>query len=230
MKLTKIRELKGELEVLTGLHIGSGDAEMRISGMDNPVIKHPHTQEPYIPGSSIKGKMRSLLEQRSGHIGGTNGKPLSWENIKNLDCNEANTIVKLFGSSGSEDKTSITDTLVTRLSVSDALLHRESRDYINEYELNYTEEKHENSINRITGKAENPRPVERVPSGMKFTCSFSLRVFDSDDEEEMEKMLFEGLKLIEIDALGGSGSRGYGKVKFNFEGDDKEKYDRAEPF
>ena len=65
-QLTSITTIEATLELVTGLHIGAGDSEMHIGGVDNTVIKHPHTQSPYIPGSSLKGKMRSLLEWRSG--------------------------------------------------------------------------------------------------------------------------------------------------------------------
>ena len=78
MKLTKMAKIAGEIELLSGLHIGSGNTEMHIGGTDNPVIKNPITQEPYIPGSSLKGKMRSLLEWRAGVVAFTEGKPLGF--------------------------------------------------------------------------------------------------------------------------------------------------------
>ncbi len=68
MKLREIKTIKGKIILKTGLHIGSGNMEMQIGGTDNPVIKHPHTHEPYIPGSSLKGKMRSLLEYYYGIV------------------------------------------------------------------------------------------------------------------------------------------------------------------
>ena len=76
MKLMTIKEITGKITLRSGLHIGAGDMEMKIGGTDNPVIKHPHTDEPYIPGSSLKGKVRSLLEMRSGLMAKTDGKPL----------------------------------------------------------------------------------------------------------------------------------------------------------
>ncbi len=60
MRLSEMREITGKIILKSGLHVGAGDTEMRIGGTDNPVIKHPHNLEPYIPGSSIKGKVRSL--------------------------------------------------------------------------------------------------------------------------------------------------------------------------
>ena len=82
MKLTHISEIKGQIELVSGLHIGSGNAEMHIGGTDNPVIKNPVTNEPYIPGSSLKGKMRSLLEWRAGVVGETEGKPLGFKDLR----------------------------------------------------------------------------------------------------------------------------------------------------
>ena len=98
MKLTTVTTLTGAIEVLTGLHIGSGDAEMHIGGTDNPVIKNPLTDEPYIPGSSIKGRMRSLLEWYAGVVSITNGAPLGLEHLKHLEDDQlARDILKLFG-------------------------------------------------------------------------------------------------------------------------------------
>ena len=85
MKLTRIQKITGTIELLTGLHIGSGNTEMHIGGTDNPVIKNPVTQQPYIPGSSIKGKMRSLLEWEMGIVSVTDGKPLAFEHIDRVE-------------------------------------------------------------------------------------------------------------------------------------------------
>ena len=63
MKLVRIYTITGTIETVTGLHIGAGKDSIEIGGMDNPVIKHPHTGEHYIPGSSLKGKVRSLRSE-----------------------------------------------------------------------------------------------------------------------------------------------------------------------
>ena len=84
MQLIDIKEIKGKIILKSGLHIGAGDTEMHIGGTDNPVVKHPHTQEPYIPGSSIKGKVRSLLEMGSGLMTKTDGKPLQIKTLNGL--------------------------------------------------------------------------------------------------------------------------------------------------
>lgn len=84
MQLTDIKKLEGTVELVTGLHIGSGNLEMHIGGTDNPVIKNPINNQPYIPGSSIKGKIRSLLEWQLGVVSATEGKPLGFSHIEKL--------------------------------------------------------------------------------------------------------------------------------------------------
>jgi len=79
MKLTKISQIQGQIELVSGLHIGSGNTEMHIGGTDNPVIKNPVNNQPYIPGSSLKGKMRSLMEWRAAVVMETNEKPLGYK-------------------------------------------------------------------------------------------------------------------------------------------------------
>ena len=170
MKLLKIREITGNIVLKSGLHIGAGDMEMKIGGTDNPVIKHPHTQEPFIPGSSLKGKVRSLLEMRSGLMAQSEGRPLSPSDLKNSSGEEkaeGEKILKLFGSSGSEDKF-LAALGPTRVSFADAFLNAAWRTEAEKNQLPLTEVKSENSINRIKGTAENPRFTERVVSGCKF--------------------------------------------------------------
>src|SRR5436190_876022 len=102
LKLTRISEITATLRVETGLHIGAGDLEMRIGGVDNPVIKHPVTEQPYIPGSSIKGKMRAMLEWRTGAI--TDDKPLGRGDRAKPGVEP---ILKLFGIGGGDADESI---------------------------------------------------------------------------------------------------------------------------
>lgn len=217
MKLEAIREITGKIILKSGLHIGAGDTEMRIGGTDNPVIKHPHTMEPYIPGSSIKGKVRSLIEMRSGFMARTEGAPVSAKLLKSLqeaERSECEKILKLFGSSGAD--TDESSTLgPSRVSFSDCHLDEGWRQRALEENLALTETKSENSIDRIRGVAQNPRFTERVPSGAEFRFKVNLKklVFD----EDLEELLLEGLKLLEMDALGGSGSRGYGRIEFQFD-------------
>ncbi|RLB07162.1 MAG: type III-A CRISPR-associated RAMP protein Csm3 [Deltaproteobacteria bacterium] len=222
MKLVNMKEIKGKIILMSGLHIGAGDTEMKIGGTDNTVIKHPHTLEPYIPGSSIKGKIRSLLELRSGLMGKTDGKPLSYSDLKNEEekvKTEGMKILKLFGTSGSDDKDAA-ELGPTRCSFADCLLDPEWKEKARTNHYVYTEIKPENTINRIRGTADNPRFTERVPAGAEFRFSITLKQMDTDSDDDLERLLLEGLKLLEMDALGGNGSRGYGRVRFEFEDDD----------
>ena len=220
MKLEKIEKITGKIVLESGLHIGAGDTEMHIGGTDNPVVKHPHTNEPYIPGSSIKGKVRALLEMKSGLMGKTNGNPLGARILKDIDESqeaEALEILQLFGTSGA-DGDAATRIGPARAAFSDCYLSDESRQQAQLNNWAYTEVKSENSINRIKGTAENPRFTERVVAGLSFDFTISLKKMENDTD--LTKRLLEGLKLLEYDALGGSGSRGYGRVSFMF--DDQE--------
>lgn len=231
MQLIDIKEIKGKIILKSGLHIGAGDTEMHIGGTDNPVIKHPHTQEPYIPGSSLKGKVRSLLEMKSGLMVRTNGRPVQAALLKKLNGDEreeCEKILKLFGSSGAEGE-EIAKIGPTRVSFSDCLLSDAWRKKAREERLSHFEVKSENSINRILGTAENPRFTERVPAGVTFDFSVSLKMLG--DEDDLFQYLMTGLKLLEMDALGGSGSRGYGKIIFLFDDDEnKRKFEDINPF
>lgn len=231
MKLVGITEIRGKIVLRSGLHIGAGDTEMRIGGTDNTVIKHPHTLEPYIPGSSLKGKVRSLLEMRSGLMVKTDGKPLSIELLQKLEGEkrkECAKILKLFGSSGAEMEEA-GSLGPTRVSFADCPLDTEWRATAAERRLALTEVKSENIIDRIRGTAEHPRFTERVPAGAEFNFSVSLK--DLGDEEDLLGFLLEGLKLLELDALGGSGSRGYGRIAFKFDNlDIGKKFAQISPF
>lgn len=218
MKLTAIQKMTGILELVTGLHIGSGNTEMHIGGTDNPVIKNPLTLQPYIPGSSLKGKMRSLLEWELGVVGITEGKPLGFSHIAKLQDTglqaEAKDILKLFG--GAPEGSGADEALVkeigpSRLAFWDCSLDDRWVKEMNDKNLLLTETKMENSINRISGTAENPRNTERVPAGARFEFNLTLRQHDSED---LLPTVLRGLKFLELTGLGGSGSRGYGKVKF----------------
>ena len=229
MKLKRITKITGTIRIVTGLHIGAGDTELRIGGTDNPVVKHPFTNEPYIPGSSLKGKMRSLLELESGLIANTGGKPFGTGILKKLDGDSkararAINIMKLFGVSGadSQEGEAIGP---ARASFADAFLSEESRRMVRDRHLSYFEIKSENFINRIEGTAEHPRFTERVAPGLTFDFSISFKKMDSD-EDDLLALLLKGLKLVEYDALGGSGSRGYGRVLFQL--DDSVLQDRYE--
>lgn len=215
-QLTGITTLTATLELVTGLRIGAGDAEMHIGGIDNPVIKHPHTQAPYIPGSSLKGKMRSLLEWRSGAVQQTPLDKAALDAASGATRAEVKRILQLFGVGGGElkDAAALAAELgPTRLAFWDCSLSPGWEAEVRDNNLMLTEVKSENRINRISGEAEHPRQTERVPAGARFDFRLSLRRLAGDDDSLLDTVL-QGLKLIEFDSLGGSGSRGYGKVRF----------------
>lgn len=214
MQLTQIRTLTARLKLVTGLHIGAGDSEMHIGGVDKQVVRHPISNLPYIPGSSVKGKMRSLLEWKSGAV---QEKPLGLAELDSAAGTQKTrikTIVQLFGVSGDAQLTEERAREIgpTRLSFWDCELSADwLKREIEERNLAPVEVKSENSINRITGVAIAPRFFERVPAGAEFDFRLSLKVLDGED---LLPTVLAGLRLIELDSLGGSGSRGYGKVKF----------------
>lgn len=196
--------LKAELIVKTGLHIGGGNSTLEIGGIDNSVIKN-YKGQPFIPGSSIKGKMRSLTELA---LGKGNGKP--------CDCGNC-VVCKIYGT-GANNKSE--QALPTRIIVRDSFLKPDiekkminKQDEFKDLELNYTESKWENNIDRLTSKA-TPRVIERVPEDTIFETEIVYTVFDSDDEKNL-KTVIDGLKYLEDDYLGANGTRGYGKIRFN---------------
>ena len=236
MKLISHKIITGEIDCVTGLHIGGSSETMEIGGMDNPIIKDPITGFPYIPGSSIKGRMRSLLELKYEMFEDGNGRPKRGEvhsykgtNCGGIDC----PICRIFGTTADS-----ADFGPGRLIVRDAHLTEESIEKLKKLKIEkglpYSEEKHENTINRITAKA-NPRPIERVPAGITFNFELVYRVFDMEDggKKDLELLNYvkEGLRLIQNDALGGSGSRGSGKVLFkNIEIQDSSNPENREAF
>lgn len=185
------------IEIITGIHIGDSKENVEIGGVDNPVIRRSIDNVPYLPGSSIKGKIRSLLEQIAGsaEIGG------------NKEIND------LFGFA--KDK----DNQPSKIIIRDAYLSDESKKALDDSDytdMPYSEVKFENTINRVTGKADNPRQTERVPAGTFFDLEIVINVWDNDtDGEKSIKLLEKGIKALENDYLGGSGSRGYGQVKLH---------------
>lgn len=213
MKLKNIIEIKATLVLKTGLHIGGGDNEMHIGGIDNAVIKHPITQSPYIPGSSLKGKIRTLLEWRSGAV---QNEPLKLSDIgKAQDKEGVKNILRLFGISGDtkNSENDVAEIGVSRLAFWDCALNEKWETAIRGDNQLLTEAKSENTIDRITATAGNPRQTERVPAGAEFDFKLTLRKFEGDSPELVD-LILKGLRLLELDSLGGSGSRGYGKVEF----------------
>ncbi len=216
MNLIGYKVISGVLHCVTGLRIGGSSNTIEIGGLDNPIIKNPLNEWPYIPGSSFKGKMRSLLEWEMGVIS-SNGDVHS---CNKHDC----TICRIFGNSEDVDKGP------TRGMFRDASLNKTSKKDLQKLRetkgLVYGEIKYENRINRLKGKAEHPRPMERVPAGTEFDFRIDYRMFDINDNGQVDndnfQWLLHGLWLLEQDALGSSGSRGYGQIQFGIYDSGKE--------
>jgi CRISPR-associated protein Csm3 len=203
MKLLKTNVFKGIIEIVTGLHIGGSVEAIEIGGIDNPIIKHPLTLEPYIPGSSLKGKMRSQMEKKEGKVD-NRGEPCS--------CGKC-MVCRVFG----PHKNPRHDLGPTRILVRDAMLSDESREQMREAiqdGKSYIEIKTENIIDRNIGTAKHPRQQERVPAGAKFDLEIGVQVMDLDQEHDVVGYVKAALKSVEESYIGGSGSRGYGKVRF----------------
>ncbi len=201
------------LEVKSGLRIGAGKDTIEIGGIDNPIIKHPHPpQHPYIPGSSLKGKLRSLLEWALGRVhmdGKVWGSNMS-------EVKPGDVILRAFGVTNDKWHEG-----PSRLIVRDAPLVKEWADGITKSGLPFTEAKTEVSINRIQGKAAGtgPRTMERVPSGALFDVEMLFKQYSVDDDNgagdlDALNRVIEAMRLLEQDALGGCGSRGCGRVSF----------------
>ncbi len=223
----KILSLKGKIRLLSGLHIGAGDDGMKIGGIDNAVIKDINTNIPYIPGSSLKGKMRSLLEWDYNLVDASDGNPFSAKYISKLQDEagkkKALNLMRVFGSSVETKDEKILkemneDLGITRINISDCHITKAQTDKDKEdNDFHLSEAKMENVIDRKTGTAKHgvgARQSERVPSGIEFDFDFKLKVFKNDDEEQLKSILTEAMNLLENDYLGGSGSRGYGRIKF----------------
>ncbi len=213
-KLEKKIRIRGTIKLLTGLHIGGSGGGLEIGGVDNPILRHPITQEPFIPGSSLKGKLRSLVERLNGKF--------KWEEKGKGSTNiQVGPYLKpdfvgtlLFGTTPKALKDANVEAQPTsRLIVRDAYLTQESRKWLSnaDTDLPYSEIKAETAIDRITAAA-NPRSLERVPSGAEFEFSCILNVFEGDNVQEYLDLLWTAFELLQDDYLGGSGSRGSGHV------------------
>ena len=216
--------LSGELHCETGLHIGAGKGSLEIGGADNPVVKDAFGL-PYIPGSSLRGKVRSLLENALGLTTPAEMIYLSKRRGQEVRIHQSDRpddeICLLFGRSpgrverveGGEANENRAAT-PARLTIYDAPLDPESitaqmRENLDD---EITEVKSENAIDRITAQA-NPRTLERVPAGARFKIRLVLDILCEEDKALAARVI-EGLRLLEDDALGGGGSRGSGRVKF----------------
>lgn len=187
-------EISGVIESLTGLHIGGGSQFAAIGAVDSVVIKDIQDDLPMIPGSSLKGKLRSLLS-----------KQLSDGNLPKEHNQDDDRIKRLFGHAESKNpKTS-------RIYFSDIFMSEEIREELENSDMDATEIKFENTITRSTGVA-NPRQIERAIKGIKYNMSLIYNIENEGEIEEDFKLLKMAFKLLQYDYLGANGSRGYGRV------------------
>ncbi|MGC8872758.1 MAG: type III-A CRISPR-associated RAMP protein Csm3 [Caldimicrobium sp.] len=230
------------LRAITGLRIGGSKEQFEIGGLDNPVIKvemeipdydgkgHILPKDaPYIPGSSLKGKIRSLLEWANGRVQwmiDVVNKDEKIEKQKKIEeagkackCGKCE-ICKVFGTGEAKKVEEIAKEGdfnkipgPPRLKVFDAYPTWETLERLKEAlgENIFTEIKTENQINRLTSRA-NPRKVERVPAGAEFEGVMIFDVYKEEDKKLL-KIIFSGMKMLEDSYLGGYGSRGSGRVK-----------------
>lgn len=227
--------ITGKIKAETGLHIGGSKSSLDIGGVDLNVIKTPKG-EPFIPGSSLKGKLRSMLARVEG------SEAVNRSGAENKEAKVADEdfayLNQLFGRSG-DDKDGMAKGEVTRLVVRDASLDVKAFEKM-DFDLDdeYTTVKWENTIDRRKGTAEHPRQLERVPAGAQFDFDIVYDLYDDGDKEKykpsdkerehyggqvkMERTIaekhawsiFVAMKLLQDDYLGGQGSRGYGKISF----------------
>jgi CRISPR-associated protein Csm3 len=216
----KIIRLQGRLLLTftltakTGLHIGGSPGVLAIGNVDNPVIRDPLTRQPYIPGSSLRGKMRSQMEKQYGRPQNNRIGQVTIHTCKQAEDYATCDVCKTFGIPGEHPHSE-----TSRLIVRDAFLTIESVDRLEKArtDLPYTEVKWEAAIDRVTSAA-TPRQQERVPAGAEFAGAlvFSLYSRGNREDDLSELRLFnnvlEALELVEQDYLGGQGARGSGQI------------------
>jgi len=215
--------LEGEIQCQTGLHIGAGKGSLEIGGADNPVVKDAFGV-PYIPGSSLRGRLRSLLEQSLGLTAPNELVYVSKRRGQEVRIHQSDRpddeVCLLFGRSParvekvSGEASESGAATPARLTVYDSPLVVDSitQQMRENLDDELTEVKSENAVDRITSQA-NPRTLERVPAGARFRFRMILDVLCPEDRPLMARVA-EGLRLLEDDALGGGGSRGNGRVSF----------------
>jgi CRISPR-associated protein Csm3 len=212
-QLTKKIIIRGVIEAKTGLAIGGSNTAIGIGGVDKGVIRNPVTNQPYIPGSSLKGKMRSLIELRDGTIG---QEPMGAQVKNGASETQATASGRLFGNAAKrqEDLQRPSRIIVRDAYLIDEQVPKEGReDFFKNTDLPFTEVKTEVVIDRITSRAM-PRQIERVPAGAKFNFELVVSIYNQDNETELMKNTFSALRLVENDYIGGHGSRGSGQVGF----------------
>ena len=214
MQRTGIHTITFTARCESGLHIGGSQDEMTIGGADNPVIKNPATGAPYIPGSSLKGKMRAELEKELGRFERRTGSRVAADDRNPCGCaGEQCGVCRIFGPHNNFN---------SALGPS-RILVRDGPIVGTDYRL---EDKNETAINRRTGAAMTGslRSTERVAPGARFAMRITLQVFEIDQDfqygghqggEALQALVARGLRLVEQTGLGGGSSRGSGAVSFH---------------
>lgn len=202
MEQTQLLEkviIRAVLTVKTGLHIGGSSDYAPIGAVDSIFVRDPLTRQPVIPGSSVKGKMRTLL-----------AKTRNEGNLGSSPDNDEEVVLRLFGSA---QKNHI---LFSRLQFSDSFVKDTSVKQFSglDPDTYLGEVKFENTINRANGVA-TPRQIERVPAGMQFDFQLVYNLENKEESSEDMEVLRDGFRLLQLDYLGGHGSRGYGRVAFS---------------
>lgn len=209
--------IKGSICIKTGLRIGGPTTGLKIGGVDQPVITEAYGK-PYIPGSSLKGKLRSLIEKKERVFLNKKDKK---DDLVGHECRDESeyqkcAVCKIWGILGSEEIKNVPT--LTRLIVRDTYLDEESitEEMKKNLELEYTETKMETAIDRYKGTAlgRTLRTIDRVPAGAKFKEMEIIYSIYEESDKDLLKRVFEALELLEHDYLGGMGSRGYGQVEF----------------
>lgn len=222
--------IKCRLIVCTGLHIGGVDIFSSIGAVDSPVVRDPWTQDPIVPGSSLKGKIRTLLVR---------SRCKDAEHLTAFE-EDGEDILQLFGSSAGKDSNrkkgnkgnAVGDSAerrmihISRLQFSDCFITKTSRDLMMAKVGRLTEIKAENYINRTSSVAA-PRQIERVNPGVNFDVRIIYNLVNFKETKRDLALLAEGMKLLQLDYLGGHGSRGSGRVSFEdfslkYYGEDRE--------
>ena len=214
MKRTEIHTITFTVRCESGLHIGGSQDEMTIGGADNPVIKIPGTNTPYLPGSSLKGKMRAELEKDAGRLNRRTGRPVADDDRNPCGCAGVECAVcRVFGPHNNFESALGPSRIIVRDGqVVDA-----------EYRL---EDKNETAIDRRTGAAMRGtlRSTERVAAGARFAMQITLQVFENDQQfeyrghqgsEALQAIVARCLHLVQLTGLGGGSSRGSGAVSFH---------------
>lgn len=209
--------IQGRVNALTGLHIGGSSTGMEIGGVDSVIVRDSITQRPYIPGSSLKGSLRSLMERAEGKQFNKKVGNSRIHMCKNLEEFKNCSICRVFGITADSLESNEELPSLTRLIVRDAMMTDETADRLEkaDTDLLFTDVKTEVVIDRLTSQA-TPRQIERVPAGSEFNFCMIFNVL-VDADSEFLKHVFQAMTLLEDDSLGGQGSRGYGRIKFKIE-------------